>query len=150
MGKTKEIWRRSKKMGVTMQEIFVKRLIELMEANNMTQVELASRIGTTNVTISRYISGERSPRIEIASEIAKVFNVSLDYLLGLPGGQSKRFVENESIIELYKMMNHLGFFDNEHKLSKSQLTLIRKLLDANKDFILPLKNSEVMKKASNK
>ena len=137
------------KMGVTMQEIFVKRLIELMESNNMTQVELASRIGTTNVTISRYLSGERSPRIEIASEIAKVFNVSLDYLLGLPSGQGKRFAQNESIIELYKIINHLGFFDSEHQLSKAQLTLIRKLLDVNKEFILPLKDTEVIKKASN-
>ena len=136
-------------MGVNMQEIFVKRLIELMEVNNMTQVELANKIGTTNVTISRYISGERSPRIEIASEIAKVFNVSLDYLLGLPTGHGKRFAQNESIIELYKIINHLGFFDNEHKLSKAQIALIKKLLDANKDFILPLKNSEVMNKASN-
>ena len=125
-----------------MQEIFVKRLIELMENADMTQIELANKIGTTNVTISRYISGERSPRIEIVAEIAKVFNVSIDYLLGMPSGKNKRFIENESMVELYKIVNHLGFLNEEHKLSKEQVTLIKKLLEANKDFVLALKDKE--------
>ena len=130
-----------------MQEIFVKRLVELMENANMTQIELANKIGTTNVTISRYMSGERSPRIEIVAEIAKVFNVSIDYLLGMPVGKNKRFIENESMIDLYKIVNHLGFLNDEHKLTKEQITLIKKLLDANKDFIIALKdeNSSIKK-----
>ncbi len=123
-----------------MQEIFVKRLVELMENANMTQIELANKIGTTNVTISRYMSGERSPRIEIVAEIAKVFNVSIDYLLGVPVGKNKRFIENESMVDLYKIVNRLGFLDDEHKLTKEQITLIKKLLDANKDFIIALKD----------
>ena len=130
-----------------MQEIFVKRLVELMENADMTQIELANKIGTTNVTISRYMSGERSPRIEIVAEIAKVFNVSIDYLLGLPAGKNKRFIENESMVDLYKIINHLGFLNDEHKLNKDQITLIRKLLDANKDFIIALKDeNNAMKK----
>ena len=125
-----------------MQEIFVKRLIELMENSDMTQIELANKIGTTNVTISRYISGERSPRIEIVAEIAKVFNVSIDYLLGMPSSKNKRFIENESMVDLYKIVNHLGFLNDEHKLSRDQVILIRKLLEANKDFVLALKDKE--------
>ena len=118
-----------------------------MENANMTQIELANKIGTTNVTISRYMSGERSPRIEIVAEIAKVFNVSIDYLLGMPVGKNKRFIENESMIDLYKIVNHLGFLNDEHKLTKEQITLIKKLLDANKDFIIALKdeNSSIKK-----
>ena len=130
-----------------MQEIFVKRLVELMENADMTQIELANKIGTTNVTISRYMSGERCPRIEIVAEIAKVFNVSIDYLLGLPTGKNKRFIENESMVDLYKIVSHLGFLNDEHKLTKEQITLIRKLLDANKDFIIALKDeNSAMKK----
>lgn len=133
-----------------MQEIFVKRLVELMENADMTQIELAEKIGTTNVTISRYISGERCPRIEIIAQIAKVFNVSVDYLLGLPTGKTNQYVENESIVDLYKIVNRLGFLDSNHKLSKDQITLIKKLLEANKDFILPLKNNTEIKKVVNK
>ena len=132
-----------------MQEVFVKRLIELMEDFNMTQIELANKIGTTNVTISRYINGERCPRIEIVAEIAKVFNVSVDYLLGLPYNKNSKFRENESIIELYNIVNHLGFLDSTHKLSKKQITLIKKLLEANKEFILSLKKEDNIKQAVN-
>lgn len=64
------------------QDFFIKRLTELLEENNITQLELAHKIGVTNVTISRYLSGERSPRIEILSKIAEYFSVSTDYLLG--------------------------------------------------------------------
>lgn len=64
------------------QDFFIKRLIELLEERNMTQIQLAKEIDVTNVTISRYLSGERSPRIEIVSKIAKYFSVSVDYLLG--------------------------------------------------------------------
>ena len=134
---------------LNMQEIFVKRLIELMENANMTQIELAQKIGTTNVTISRYISGERCPRIEIVAQIAKVFNVSIDYLLGIPNSKSTHFIENDSIVELYKIVNRLGFLDSEHKLSKEQITLIKKLLEANKDFIIPLKKDSTIKKIAN-
>ena len=134
---------------LNMQEIFVKRLIELMENANMTQIELAQKIGTTNVTISRYISGERCPRIEIVAQIAKVFNVSIDYLLGIPNSKSTHFIENDSIVELYKIVNRLGLLDSEHKLSKEQITLIKKLLEANKDFIIPLKKDSTIKKIAN-
>lgn len=132
-----------------MQEIFVKRLIELMENADMTQIELAKKIGTTNVTISRYISGERCPRIEIIAQIAKVFNVSIDYLLGLPSGKTNQYIENESMVDLYKIVSRLGFLNTDHKLSKKQITLINKLLEANKDFILPLKDDSKEKKIVN-
>lgn len=66
----------------TEQDCFIRRLTELLEENNITQLELADKIGVTNVTISRYLSGERSPRIEILSKIAEYFSVSSDYLLG--------------------------------------------------------------------
>lgn len=125
-----------------MQEAFIKHLIELMEKNNMTQVELAKKIGTTNVTISRYISGERKPRIEIVTEIAKIFNVSIDYLLGFSHNKDNNDFKNDSIIEIYKIINNLGFFNSENKLSENQILLIEKLLDANKDFILSLKNNK--------
>lgn len=64
-----------------MQEAFRKRLIELLEEKDMTQLALSELVGTTNVTISRYISGERSPRLEIVVKIAEVLEVSTDYLL---------------------------------------------------------------------
>lgn len=67
---------------MTEQESFIKKLSILLEKKNITQRELAEKINVTEVTISRYLSGERSPRIEIVSKIAEFFGVSIDYLLG--------------------------------------------------------------------
>ena len=64
-------------------EKFSYRLTVLLDEHNMSQTQLAKKVGTTNVTICRYINGERIPRIDVASKIASVFNVSLDYLLGI-------------------------------------------------------------------
>ena len=64
-------------------EKFSYRLTVLLDENNMTQTQLAEKIGTSNVTICRYLTGERTPRIDVLTKIAYVFNVSLDYLLGL-------------------------------------------------------------------
>lgn len=67
---------------MTEQESFIKKLSILLEEKNITQRELAEKINVTEVTISRYLSGERSPRIEIVSKIAEFFGVTIDSLLG--------------------------------------------------------------------
>ena len=64
-------------------EDFSYRLGVLLDENNMTQTQLAKKIGTSNVTICRYLTCERIPRLDVVARIASVFNVSLDYLLGL-------------------------------------------------------------------
>ncbi len=61
-----------------------KKIVELLEENNMTQKDLAKKIGVTAVTISRYVTGERMPQSDIIVKIAETFNVSTDHLLGIP------------------------------------------------------------------
>lgn len=63
-------------------EIFKKRLIALLENIDISQRELAKRVGVQEATISRYVNGERKPTSEILSKIADALNVSSDYLLG--------------------------------------------------------------------
>ncbi|HHV42817.1 MAG TPA: helix-turn-helix domain-containing protein [Clostridiaceae bacterium] len=63
-------------------DIFIKRLQDEIDKKGITQRELAKLTGVTEVTISRYLSGERKPRIEIIAKIAEVLNVSVDHLLG--------------------------------------------------------------------
>lgn len=63
-------------------DIFIKRLQMLLDENNMNQKELAHKVGVTEVTISRYMNGERKPRVEIINKIAEALNTTTDYLLG--------------------------------------------------------------------
>ena len=77
------------------QENFIKNLSNLLEENDITQRELAEKINVTEVTISRYLSGERSPRIEIVSKIADFFGVTTDYLLGI--SDAKIYIDDNAL-----------------------------------------------------
>ena len=48
------------------------------EAGEMTQAELAARIGVTRQTIIAIEQGRYSPSLEMAFEIARAFDVTLD------------------------------------------------------------------------
>lgn len=57
----------------------------------MTQADLAPKLGLTKSVISAYETGLRLPSYDVLIHIAKIFNVSTDYLLGM---------EQKNIIDL--------------------------------------------------
>lgn len=59
------------------------RLKELRMERNMSQQELGNLLGITKVSVCGYENGTRSPSIDTLCEIARVFGVSTDYLLGM-------------------------------------------------------------------
>lgn len=61
--------------------MFKDKVKELMESQNMTQKELSEKSGITEASISRYLNGERTPRIDIIINFAKVFKVDVDFLI---------------------------------------------------------------------
>lgn len=63
-------------------EIFITRLGQVIKEKGLTQRELASKVGVTEVSMSRYIKGERVPSGPIVVNIAKELGVSVDYLVG--------------------------------------------------------------------
>lgn len=115
---------------------FSYRLTVLLDENNMTQTQLAKKIGTSNVTICRYLTGERVPRLDVVTKIANVFNVSLDYLLGLSNDENIQNSNENSDLNINMIIKSLYSLDDNSHLSKNQIDLIKKLLMANKDFIL--------------
>lgn len=58
------------------------RIKSLRINNNLNQKELAKKLNISNTTLSQYESAQRVPSDEIKIQIANIFNVSLDYLLG--------------------------------------------------------------------
>jgi putative transcriptional regulator len=50
----------------------------------MTQAELADRVGLTRQTIIAIEQGRYSPSLEVAFKIARVFGVPLDRVFGYP------------------------------------------------------------------
>ena len=64
-------------------EIFSERIKELRLENNWSLRNLAERIDVSPVAISRWERGIRLPNIENLKQLAVVFNVTTDYLVGL-------------------------------------------------------------------
>lgn len=55
----------------------------LRQARNMSQVELASRLGVTKQSVSNWENDNIQPSIEMLTKLAAFFSVSTDYMLGI-------------------------------------------------------------------
>jgi putative transcriptional regulator len=53
-------------------------------ADEMTQVELAARVGVTRQTVIAIEQGRYSPSLEVAFKMARVFDVSLEEIFDYP------------------------------------------------------------------
>ncbi len=66
-----------------MDNTFGQRLLGILKKQGITQKEFAKRVGTTESSISRYISGSRKPGSDTLVNIAVALRTTSDYLLGL-------------------------------------------------------------------
>lgn len=57
-------------------------ITELREVCGLTQLELSKILHISNSSISAYELGQRVPSIEILIELSKIFDVTIDYLVG--------------------------------------------------------------------
>ena len=69
------------------------RIAGLLEQLGITQRELANRIGITEVSMSRYIRGDRTPKGPVVANMATALNTTTDYLLGI--GESNEEKQEE-------------------------------------------------------
>lgn len=59
------------------------------ESDEMTQAELADRIGVTRQTVIAIEQGRYSPTLEMAFQIARAFGRRLDEVFGYPESEAK-------------------------------------------------------------
>lgn len=64
-------------------KIFAQRLRELRQNKNLSMKQLAKELNITDASISNWENEINEPKISYLLDIAKFFNVSSDYLLGL-------------------------------------------------------------------
>ena len=59
------------------------KLKKLRLEHNMTQLQVAQRIGVSKAVISSYETTSRMPSYDVIIKLATLYGVSVDYLLGL-------------------------------------------------------------------
>lgn len=65
------------------------KLRELRKAKGWSMKRLGEELGCSESTISLYENGKREPGFETLLRIGEIFGVSVDYLLGGPGGPAE-------------------------------------------------------------
>lgn len=90
---------------------FEKRMAELRKQEKISQEELSKKISVHQNVIGRYERGEAKPSIEIASAIADVLGVSLDFLTG-----KTDFIADEAINQRIITIQKLPEQDREYIL----------------------------------
>ena len=70
------------RIGKWANNIIGERIAGLLREQGKTQRALAEQVGTTEVSISRYIKGNRVPKGPVLVNIAKALHTTTDYLLG--------------------------------------------------------------------
>ena len=58
------------------------KLIVLRDRAGLSQMELADRLGVSRQAVSRWESGDTTPSVDKLKSLAKIYGVSLDWLLG--------------------------------------------------------------------
>ena len=71
-----------------------KKIVSLRKQKNMTQMELADRMGISFQAVSNWERGNSMPDISKLPELAEIFGVSLDELLGEKSSLVEAAVEN--------------------------------------------------------
>ena len=94
--------------------MFGMRIALLRASNGWSQAELARRIGVSASAVGMYEQGRRVPSVDLLILLARLFNVSLDYLI--IGTEVRSSTTNESTCQhsTYCSLRNIMFsFDND-------------------------------------
>lgn len=81
------------------------RIKELRLTAHMTQEELAARMGVSKGAIGNYETGRRDPDLDTLEEIADIFNVDIDFLLGRTNEKPEFSLEERWLIDCYRKID---------------------------------------------
>ena len=120
-------WNLLQNMGdVFLMAIFSKRFKELRLQKNLSMQALGDLIGVGKSTIAAYESGDKKPKTDRLKQIADLFEVSTDYLLGNTDDPlTKEHTRNLAV--LLKESN--DFHYNGIPLSDTDLQLFNNILE---------------------
>lgn len=71
-------------------DIRTKRLRNVFEKSGLTQTEVCEKTGINKGALSSYLSGRYFPKQKTIDKLSKVFNVSINYLMGFEPEHSQR------------------------------------------------------------
>jgi transcriptional regulator with XRE-family HTH domain len=108
--------------------VFSERVKELRKAKKQSQNEVGKALGKSRESISKYELGEREPDTNVIALLAKHFNVSSDYMLGITDHSEKEAVDNSKFFGR-KLSAFESYLRNDNFIPYLQLAV--KMKDSN-------------------
>lgn len=96
---------------------FSERLKDLRKQAELTQVDVAAKLGISQPAYASWERGLKKPTQENLVKIAQILNVSVDYLVG----NSEEKADELDNIELLFRMNSKGLTEEEKEIFKKEL-----------------------------
>ena len=99
---------------------FIRRLKELRQEKNINQAVVASAVNVSQSVVGDWENGVHEPKASYITALAKYFNVSSDYLLGLDDQPGHIIVEQKApkptkeVQELTDLISKLSPIDRAH------------------------------------
>lgn len=84
------------------------RLKVVREDRNKTKEQVANYLEIQLRAYQRYETGERVPDLEKLKSLAKYFNCTLDYLVGMDISQDKKYIDRDLVLNQSEIMD-LGY-----------------------------------------
>ena len=104
-------------------EEFCARLVALRKSHHMTQKQVADRLGLNRVSYTCYEISTSSPGLDKLCQLADIFGVSIDYLLGR--SNHKKLIDME---EGYLSTDEIELLENYRRLNDRQRRSLRELV----------------------
>lgn len=109
---------------------FQERLQELLSENNLNRLQFARKINMAPSTINGYFNDNYYPQIELAVKMARFFNCSLDFLLGLSDEMKIKFkLADKDIAKVF--FKNFNLLIKENKLSIAEVMREFKMSEQN-------------------
>ena len=103
---------------------FSEKLKELRKRNNLTQQELADKVGTKRVNITKWETARTEPTLENIVKLSKILDTSTDELLGRQVNFGDRIIFDISKYDLSNLKNF-----SEQEIYDLKATIVLELLD---------------------
>lgn len=113
--------------------LFAKNLLFQMEKNGMSQKELAQKIGVVPATVTWWVKGIKTPRMDKVDEMCKIFGCTRSDLLTDTTKRPESYYINKEAEEianfLHESPEYRVLFDASRKIKKEDIQFVKTLLD---------------------